>query len=368
MLEQDAARARVAELKPGRTLAGDYLVLDVVKAQSSRGSDYLSLNLADRTGKVGAKVWDLDEALEQVLQNGRVVKIQGQVETYRGQAQVVIKWAESRPQEDLDWREFLPASARPAKEMRAELEALVATLADDDYRWLLETVLNHPRVTDDFNTAPAAKAFHHAYLNGLLEHTLSVARLADRIAAHYPQLNRDLLIAGAVLHDLGKVWEFSPPPQIEMTTSGRLLGHLIMGASFLRGIIDQAPGFPEGKAMLLEHLIISHHGEYDFGSPKKPKILEGLALHLADDLDAKINGLGAFIQRHAQPGTGWTDYNRLMEQYFFDPAKGLAGLEPVAASAGRGSRPFRRKTARLAAAAETAADESPAPDDQNLLF
>jgi 3'-5' exoribonuclease len=180
---------------------------------------------------------------------------------------------------------------------------------------LVESFLSDREFMDGFKKAPAAKNFHHGYIGGLLEHTMSVCKLAQSISEHYPQLDREILMAGAFLHDIGKIKEFKTNTIIDYTDEGRLLGHVVLGTVMLDEKIEKIRSFPNDMALRLKHLILSHHGEYDFGSPKRPKFLEAFALHLIDDLDAKIIGLERIMERDKQDGA-WTDYNRLFERYF----------------------------------------------------
>jgi 3'-5' exoribonuclease len=163
--------------------------------------------------------------------------------------------------------------------------------------------------------APAAKRFHHSYLGGLLEHTLSVCQMARQVAEHYPQLDRDLLLTAAFLHDIGKMRELKFDLKIDYTDEGRLIGHVVLSTIMVDERLREIKNFPQELAIRLKHLILSHHGNYEFGSPKRPKFLEAFALHLIDDLDAKINGLGRFMERDRKEGV-WTDFNQMFERYF----------------------------------------------------
>ena len=179
---------------------------------------------------------------------------------------------------------------------------------------LLDKFLSDRSFLSKFKDSPAAKNFHHGYVGGLLEHTLSVCKLAVSIAEQYPQLNRDMLITGAFLHDIGKIKEFKYRISIDYTDEGRLLGHLVLGVGMVEEKISGIRGFPTETALRLKHLILSHHGEYDFGSPKRPKFIEAFVLHSIDDIDAKVKGLGRIMERDSKDGN-WTDFNRLFERY-----------------------------------------------------
>lgn len=305
----------ISDLAPGLEIEASFLVLALSQGRTNRGGVYLSLDLGDNSGRMAAKVWDEAEALAGHLAEGTVALVRGYVDSYRGNPQVIVREAKRLPESAFVWADYLKASPRPLPEMKAELWNLVDTLADGDFRRLVTTALRHDEVGDKFYLFPAAKSLHHAHLHGLLEHSLSVGRLARRAAENYPQLNADLLLAGAILHDLGKVWEFSPPPTADYTTLGRLKGHLVMGCEFLARAAESLPNFPAEKLLLLQHLILSHHGEPEFGAPVRPQLLEALALHHLDNIDAKIEAVDAFLKAGVDAG-GWSDYHRLFGGHF----------------------------------------------------
>ena len=304
------------ELRPGWEGEADGLVLSQSLARTNRGGAYLNLEMGDRAGRLAAKVWDNAEVLAEILAEGAVVRFRGHLENYRGAPQLVIREARPVPEAELDWADYLKAAARPEAEMKADILALAASIADADFRRLTEAALADPQVADRFFLLPAAKRLHHAHLHGLLEHSLSVGRLAAWAAAHYGGLlNAGLLVAGALLHDLGKVWEFSPPPRMDYTTRGRLQGHAVLGARFLRALSERLGGFPEEKMDLLEHLLLSHHGEPEFGASVRPQLLEALALHHLDNLDAKLEAVDAFLEEGTDR-EGWSPYHRLLGAHF----------------------------------------------------
>ena len=305
----------IKDLETGQEVEAPFLVLALGQGRTSRGGVYLNVELADRSGRMQAKVWDNAEALAPQLAEGSVSLISGYVDNYRGARQFIIRQAWILAAEEIFWPDYLKAAARPMAEMKGELLALAESIVDPDFKRLVSAALSSPEVGDKFWLMPAAKSLHHAYLHGLLEHSLSVGRLAAKVAGHYPKLNGDLLIAGAILHDLGKVWEFSPPPKVDYTTIGRLKGHLTMGSEFLAGIAAGLPDFPREKIDLLQHLILSHHGEPEFGAPVKPQLLEALALHHLDNLDAKIEAIDSFIESDSD-SDGWSGYHRLFGGYF----------------------------------------------------
>jgi 3'-5' exoribonuclease len=202
--------------------------------------------------------------------------------------------------------------------MFQDILAYIDAISSEPIKKLLTAFFYDEKTADLFRRAPAAKGFHHIYLGGLLEHTLSVVRLLDHAAKHYPQLNRDLLIAGGILHDIGKIYEFSYDGLIAYSDEGRMIGHLVMGVEMIDKKIEAIPDFPVQLALELRHIILSHHGEFEFGSPKRPKTLEALVIHFMDDLDAKVNAFESFVAADAaNADSDWTTYNRFFERYLY---------------------------------------------------
>jgi 3'-5' exoribonuclease len=212
--------------------------------------------------------------------------------------------------------DFLPATSRDVDKMFSRLMEVTATLQDPNLKKLFDLFWADPEFTEAFKTAPAAKGMHHAYLGGLLEHTLSMTLLAEAVAGHYSGINRDLLIAGAVLHDSGKIKEFEYASKIDYSDAGRLVSHIVIAVEMLNEKISRIDGFPSENALLLKHMIVSHHGSRDFGSPEVPKTIEAVLLHYIDEIDSKVNGIREFIASE-DPGESWTSYHRLLERHFY---------------------------------------------------
>jgi 3'-5' exoribonuclease len=322
----------VKDLRDGQNVSLPLLVTKLDRLTTSAGAAYLSLELSDKSGAVSAKVWNLGQGIADQLALGRVSLIGGQVDSYRSARQIKVKEARLLDPSEVDWGRYQKSARRPIEEMKEELLALVRAIGDAHYRTLTLAALSHHR-TKDFWTMTAAKSFHHAYRGGLLEHTLSVARLASCLGSHYgPILNADLLVSGAVLHDIGKCWEFTGSLAADYTTPGRLLGHISMGAGFVSDLAREIGAFPEEKLLLLQHMILSHHGEGSMGSPQTPKILEAVALHHLDNLDGKLNGILAFMEKEkagwSNPAEAmvWTGFNRLLSDfYMITPGQGETG-------------------------------------------
>jgi 3'-5' exoribonuclease len=310
----------VKEIQRDLRVSGLYLVKAKRLGATKKGDPYMSLTLADRTGEIEARVWDRVQELSPLFREGDIVRVEGHAGLYQDQVQLTL--SDLRPSgEPGDPHLFLEASPRDAAEMMLSLRQLLKGIRNPHLKALVDRFLSDHAFLSLFRLAPAAKNFHHSYLGGLLEHTLSVCDLVGPVAAHYPHLDRDLLLSGAFLHDIGKVRELTFERQIDYTDEGRLLGHIVLGLGMVEEKLGGMKGFPQETALRLKHLISSHHGEYEFGSPRRPKFLEAFALHLVDDLDAKIHGIGRFMDRDRQEGN-WTEFNRLFERYFL---KGQTG-------------------------------------------
>lgn len=306
------------DIKPGDKIASSFLVAEKNMAFSQKGSAYLNVRLKDKTGEIESKVWDNAVALDQVFKKGDIVYIEGRVQTYRNALQISIITIKPCAPQDVDPSDYLPVSKIDSTAMFQDILAYIDAISSEPIKKLLTAFFYDEKTADLFRRAPAAKGFHHIYLGGLLEHTLSVVRLLDHAAKHYPQLNRDLLIAGGILHDIGKIYEFSYDGLIAYSDEGRMIGHLVMGVEMIDKKIEAIPDFPVQLALELRHIILSHHGEFEFGSPKRPKTLEALVIHFMDDLDAKVNAFGSFVAADAaNADSDWTTYNRFFERYLY---------------------------------------------------
>lgn len=248
---------------------------------------YLSLNLGDKSGEIISKVWENGESVYERFETGEVVLVEGVTSEYQGTLQLKVFKIERL--EDYNLEEFLPSSPRDRQEMLDELLSWTDSLSNPHLRRIVEAFVKDEKFLKIFSGHPAAKRIHHSYVGGLLEHTLQVTKIVESLAEIYPRLNRDLLVAGALLHDIGKVEELKYSHLIEYTDRGRMLGHIVLGVEMVKEKISRLEGFPPELEMKLIHLIVSHHGEYEWQSPKRPKTAEALALHHADFLDAHIH-------------------------------------------------------------------------------
>ncbi|WP_224981825.1 3'-5' exoribonuclease YhaM family protein [Geomonas agri] len=310
-------KKNVAEIKDRDIVEAVFLVKEKIVAMAKNGKPYLTLKLMDKTGEVDAKVWDNADQVGSLFDRNDFLAVKGKASVYLGKMQLIISELKRVPEESVQLADFLPETDSDIKAMVAELDALVASLTDPDLARLLRSFFEDPELLAQYRTAPAAKGMHHVYLGGLLEHSLAVAKLVDAMVPLYQGLNRDLLVAGALLHDIGKVREMTYLRCFDYSDEGKLLGHITIGVEMLQERIARLPGFPVELAMLLKHMILSHHGQYEYGSPKRPKTLEATILNYLDDLDSKINGIRTHIRKEPDNPSRWTSYHRLYDRYFF---------------------------------------------------
>jgi 3'-5' exoribonuclease len=307
----------VADLKEGQQISDLFLVSRKSLAETKSGNPYLALTLMDRTGEIEARAWDNAARLDALAEVGRIVAVEGQVKAFRDQLQLNITGLQAMEEGAVGQEHFMPTSRREVREMQAELADLIDSVTDPGLRNLLAALMQGP-LLKDFSRAPAAKMMHHACLGGLLEHTLSVTGLALKICEHYPQLDRDLLLAGALLHDLGKIREFSyATVPFDYTDQGRLIGHLVMGVEMVRRQAETIKELAPARLDQLLHLILSHHGRYEFGSPCLPMTREAILLHHLDDMDAKMELIDRLSEQVTGEGYQWSDYQRSLERFLF---------------------------------------------------
>jgi len=299
-----------------------------VKAKKT-GEPYLALTLSDRTGQLEAKMWDNVAGVMETFEQDDFIKVKGLLNKYNGRFQLTVHKLRRLEEDEVDPSDYLPKCPRDIEELWRELGVFVATFRNPYLRALLETFMTDPEISVAYKTAPAAKTLHHAYIGGLLDHVVSLFRLCDLAARNYPQIDRDLLLTGAFLHDIGKIHELSYGRSFAYTTRGQLLGHMVIELEMLHGKIAQVAGFPDGVKTLLEHLIISHHGQYEFGSPKLPMFPEALMLHYLDDLDSKMESMRAHLEREAGYDDHWTGYNPSLGRPLLNTRKFLAPKPPA---------------------------------------
>jgi 3'-5' exoribonuclease len=309
-------RAWIRDLKAGTDVAERFAVRSVDVRQRRGGGSYLAAVLGDRTGEVTALVWQNVDELRRVLEPGTVVMVRGQVQRYNQQLQVVVRNAETVAGEAVDEEAFVRSSAVDPQLLWQQLTSLIEGVSDTHLRQLLFRIFSDPEIEGPFRVAPAARSMHHAFRSGLLEHTVSMTSLARTVAAHY-KVSADLVVAGTLLHDLGKIWELEMAPSIEYTDDGRLLGHLSMEALYVDRKIAELETFPAETRRHLLHIILSHHGEYEFGSPRRPKTPEALLVHMVDNLDSKMAGMLEAIWADGSEDEAWTPYSKILGRYVY---------------------------------------------------
>lgn len=303
-------------IKPGQAVDDIFVARDRQLAYKKDGAPYLTLNLVDRSGAMKAVAWDNVQAISKAFAAGDYVTVKGNAVEYRDALQLVVRQVERCDAAEIDARDFLPATERDVDRMLGQLVQISQTVENKHLSRLLAAFFDDKEFVDLFKIAPAAKKMHHAYLGGLLEHTLSIARLIQAVAGHYKGIDKDLLLAGGILHDIGKVYEFSYETHIDYSDEGRLLNHIVIGVEMLEKKIAGLSDFPKDLALVLKHMIVSHHGTRDFGSPEPPKTLEAIILYYMDELDAKVTGIRAFMEAE-DPEAAWTSYHRVFERFFY---------------------------------------------------
>lgn len=341
----------VVDLAAETSVTSSFLVLRKDVRQKQNGEAYLSLTLGDRTGQIEAAMWDHVAEIQSGFERDDFIKVRGYVGVYRDKLQLKIDKLRRLDESAVELADYLPCSRANLDELWSGLQARVAAMRNPHLRALLEALLGDEEIAARYRRAPAAKTLHHAYLGGLLEHVCSLCGLAEMAVRHYPFLDGDLVLSGIVLHDLGKIYELGYERSFTYTTRGQLLGHMVMVLEILHLKIAMLPDFPPRLQTLLEHLIISHHGRYEFGSPKLPMFPEAVLLHQLDDLDSKMNAMQT--QLGAEGGEGeWTAYNRSLERPLLRVQDWLNQVERVeaGAAAASGETSIEQQAARLQAA------------------
>ena len=307
----------VNEFKAGDPVDDIFVLRDKALGHKKDGNNFLNVTLSDKTGNVKGVMWEnIDQIVDAKLTSGDFVHVQGRINEYRGGLQVVVKNMDARPADSVDYSDFIPRTRHNTESMFERLVGLTESMEAGYLKELFSRFWNDSEFVEKFKTAPAAKNMHHAYLGGLLEHTLSMALLVERIAGHYDGIDMDLLLSGVILHDIGKIREFEYHYRIEYTDEGRLLSHIVIGLQMLDEKIRAVQDFPADRARLLKHLVVSHHGSREFGSPEIPKTIEAVLLNYIDEIDSKVNGIREFISSE-DPNETWTSYHRLLGRHFY---------------------------------------------------
>ncbi len=315
----------INQIEPNQVITGTFLVSAKDVRQKKSGDPYLSLTLTDRTGELDAKMWDnAAEALD-AFSRDDFVRVKGLYQIFQNRPQLTVHKIAHVADAEVDYADFFPVSARDRDEMFRELLGWIEGMGNAHLKRLLQTIFSDERIALAYRTAPAAKSVHHAWIGGLIEHVLSLCRLAKMTAAHY-DVDFDLLLAGVILHDIGKIDELSYARGISYTTQGQLLGHIVIGMRMVEEKLREIPDFPPPLRDLLLHMLLSHHGELEFGSPKVPMFAEALLLHHLDNLDSKMECVRGLIERDRLFDGVWTGYSSALDRSllkkhkFLDPA------------------------------------------------
>ena len=330
----------VSELEPNQLVQGVFLVQHKEIRQKKTGEPYLSLTLADRSGDLDAKMWDNVPEVMDTFERDCFLKVKGMVQLFQNKPQLTIYRLQLLAETEIDIADFLPASKRDRDEMFAELKGWIASMTNLHLKALIETIFADEAIALAYRTAPAAKSIHHGWIGGLIEHVLSVCQLAKVTAAHYPDIDFDLLLTGVILHDIGKIHELTYARSLGYSTEGQLIGHISIGVRMVEDALRKLPGFPPLLRDLVEHMILSHHGSLEFGSPKVPMFLEAMLLHQIDNLDSKMEAMRAHIAKDRQATGVWTGYNPALErmvlkkqQYLVEPEEQAAPPAPLPTAA-----------------------------------
>ena len=309
----------INQLKKGQAVESIFLVKEKSLTRAKTGSLYLALRLSDRTGEIEGRVWENALDLGALFAKEDFIKVRAEVDEFQGTLQLRILKLRKCEETEILTEDFLPRTPLNIEKMFSEIKAIASGVQHPHLRQLLEAFFADDDLMNKFKLAPAAKGVHHVYIGGLLEHTRSVVQLILLIGPRYKGVHLDLLITSGILHDLGKVAELSFSRAFDYTDPGRLLGHIILTVEMVEEKIRAIPEFPATLAILLKHNLLSHHGEYAFGSPKLPMTLEALLLHHLDDLDAKANVFLSWIEKEKEGPSRWTSYHKLLDRYIFKP-------------------------------------------------
>lgn len=304
----------IRELKPNQVVKVFFLVHNKEIRAKKTGEEYLSLTFTDRTGSLDAVMWDGVPEVRDAFDRDDFVEVKGLVQVHRNKMQMIVHTLRRLDDSRVELADYLPHTDKNIDELWTELRAAVAAMGNAHLRALAGAFLDDPDIARLYRLAPAAKTLHHARIGGLLEHVVSLIGLCRLTAGHYDFIDLDLLVTAAVLHDLGKIWELDYQRSFRYTTTGQLLGHINMVADLLQSKAAALPGFPPRLRILVEHMILSHHGQYEFGSPKLPMFPEALLFHYLDDLDSKLESMRATLANDPNIEGCWTGYNPSLER------------------------------------------------------
>ena len=293
------------------------------------GEPYLALTLGDRSGQLEAKMWDNVEEVLDAFEQDDFLKVKGLVNKYKQRFQLTVHKLRKLGDSEIDYSDYLPKTTKDIDGLWKTLTEFVEGFENPHLKSLVQAFMSDPEIATAYRNAPAAKTLHHAFIGGLLDHVVSLFRSCNLMCQNYPQINRDLLLTGVFLHDIGKIYELTYNRSFSYTTKGQLLGHMIIELEMLQAKLSALAGFPSELKTMIEHLIISHHGHYEFGSPKLPMFPEALMLHYLDDLDSKMEAMRAHFEREGTLDGPWTSYNASLGRPLLNTEKFLNPKKPA---------------------------------------
>jgi len=305
----------VKDLTADQAITGFFLVHEKEVRNTNAGKPYLRMELGDRSGTIEARMWDQFENLAKDVSRDDFVKVQARVEIYRNKPQLSLQQFRLAKPEEIDLADFLPHTPFNVEELYKQMLAYAEGMKNPWLKMLVSKVLSDPQIAVRYKRAPAAKVMHHAYLGGLLEHVVGLCGLAKQVAAHYPELDVDLLLTAAMLHDVGKLDELCYERSVSYTTEGQLLGHIVMELETVTKAMEEIEGFPAKLKTVVQHILISHHGQYEFGSPKLPMIREALVFHYMDDMDSKLGAVRSAMEIESGE-EDWSAYSGALGRKF----------------------------------------------------
>ena len=312
------SKQMVTDLRLGDSVSTPLLVSEKgLRPFRKKPGSFMSLALADRSGTIAGVMWDNVEEADATFHQGEVVMIEGRVDDYRGTPQLIVERVRRCADDEYDRSDFLAAGKHDPAELLAELRGFVDMVEEPHLRALLEHFFSDDDFVTAFSQAPGAKSLHHSHIGGLLEHTVGVTKILLAVRQCHPQLDRDILITGALLHDIGKLLELTVDIGIDYTDTGRLVGHIVHGDRMVTEAIAQIDGFPQQLADLVCHILLSHHGQKEYGAPIEPMTAEACALHYADNLDAHVQYFQQVIDQGAGSGNRWSEYQKLFDRYIY---------------------------------------------------
>ncbi len=313
----------IKDLKIGNRVEQILLVQKSDIRKTKTGSLYITAQLSDRSGVIEARLWNATKEQIDSFENNDILNIKGRLESFQNNLQIIIESFSPVDMSEVNMGTLLPSTEKNIPEMLEDLKKILYSVEDRNLINLFKLFMEDVSFCKSLCSAPAAVQFHHAYLGGLLEHTVSLLKLAGSILGHYPMINKDILFAGIFFHDIGKIEELSYTKAFKYTDEGQLLGHLITGIKILNINVKKLPDFPQKLLTIIEHLILSHHGSYEWGSPKLPMTIESIALHYLDNFDAKIFAFNKAIEEDKNENSDWTEYNRMFERKLYKISNSL---------------------------------------------